>query len=179
MLKFRKLSAHDLELLRRWRMSPSVTKYLLTDPTITEEEQKTWFKNVKDGNRYRCWIANYDGADIGFVTLSKIDWDNYNADPGMYICEEKYIGVGLAKPMMHSLLRYAFEIMDMRKVFGPILVSNASAVAAYIKAGFKIEGYFRDHVYKNDIFHDVVMVAITSYDWHIMRKIPAVEFEEY
>lgn len=180
MLIFNKLSEGHLETLRRWRMDPDVSKYLLTNPTITSEQQKQWFETVKDGSHYRCWIANYDGKDIGYVNLSHIDWNNFHADPGMYICEHEYRGKGLAKPMMHNLLRHAFEHMALNKVFGPVVSSNAAAVAAYVKAGFSIEGYFRKHIYKDHVFQDVVMVAISHSEWNgMVPKAPPAEFEAY
>lgn len=171
MIKFKKMTEKDQEKLRRWRMLPEVTKYLLSDPVITPEQQKEWYESVKDGKKYKCWIVNVDGNDIGFVNLADIDENSRRADPGMFICEKEYRGKGLAKPIMLNLMRHAFEELNFNKIYGPVIADNGAAVAAYLKSGFKIEGYFKEHVFKNGKFHDLVMVAIFNEDWQKIKKV--------
>ncbi len=170
-LKFRRMSADDLEKLRIWRMSPEMTRFLLTDPIITPEAQKKWYESVKDGKKYKCWIINSDGVDIGYVNLADIDEVNKRTDgPGAFICEEEYRGRGLAKHIIMNLQRHAFEDLGLHKLYGPIISANAAAIAAYLKSGWQIEGYCRDHIYKNGRFWDVVMVGMLEDRWHIVKS---------
>ena len=46
-LKFLKLEEEHLEMVRKWRNSPDVSKYMYTDQYISEEDQVNWFNNVK------------------------------------------------------------------------------------------------------------------------------------
>jgi hypothetical protein len=160
----------DQEKLRRWRMLPEVTKYLLTDPIITLEQQIKWYNGVKDGKKYKCWIIQSDGIDIGFVNLAEFDEVNKHADPGVFICESEFRGKGLAKFILMNLMEHAFEYLKLKKLYGPILSENAAAVASYLKSGFQIEGFFRNHLYKNDRFWDLVYVAIFDFTWIELKK---------
>jgi UDP-4-amino-4,6-dideoxy-N-acetyl-beta-L-altrosamine N-acetyltransferase len=169
-LKFRRISADDLETLRIWRMLPDVTRFLFVDTIITSEAQKKWYENVKDGGEYKCWIISCNQLDIGFVNLADIDVNNRRADPGMFICEAEYRGKGLAKHIMLNLQRHAFEDLELHKLYGPILAVNSAAVAAYLKTGFQIEGYFKDHIYKNGRFWDLVMIGMLDDHWHRIKS---------
>ena len=181
-LRFRKISETDLEQLRVWRMDPAVTRFLFTDPVITSEAQKQWFETVKDGENYRSWIVEYEGADVGFVTLSSIDWTNRRADPGVFICNPAARGKGLARHIMLNVQRHAFEEMGLHKLYGPIMAANSSAVAAYMKAGYALEGYFHDHVFKDGKFWDVVMIGMVEERWRRLSsesEYDRGEFEKY
>jgi UDP-4-amino-4,6-dideoxy-N-acetyl-beta-L-altrosamine N-acetyltransferase len=170
MLKFRRITINDLEKLRMWRMLPEVTKFLLTDPIITKEEQKRWYESIKDGKKYKCWIINYNEVDIGFANLVDIDDVNKRADPGLFICEKRFKGIGLPKHIYMNLMKYAFEDLNLHKLYGPIISENAPTVAVCLQFGFKIEGYFKDHIFKNGRFWDLVMVAIDKEAWFAIKK---------
>ena len=42
------LREQDLEMVMEWRMRPYVTKYMNTDPVLTIENQRDWFRRIKD-----------------------------------------------------------------------------------------------------------------------------------
>lgn len=161
-LEFRELKETDLKKLQQWRVSPEVTKYLLTDPVITVEGQLQWYKGLKDA---LYWIINFEGVDIGYASLVKIDKKNRRGDPGMYIGNTEYRGRGLGKRIMRKIEKHAFETLDLHKLYGPVLSENYSALVSYLKCGWKVEGVLRDHVFKHDKFYDVYMIALLRSDW--------------
>lgn len=170
-LKFRRISEHDLDQLRIWRTAPSVTKFLLTDPVITPESQKVWWESVKDHGRYKCWIVNVDGVDAGYFDLADFDDVNKRADPGIFIGNESFRGQGLARHIMLNQQRHAFEHFQLNKLYGPVLAANSASLSAFIRAGFVLEGYLHDHVFKNGKYWDVVMVGLLRERWEKLGKI--------
>jgi len=158
-LKFRSLDEDDLEQMRRWRMSPEVTKYLFTDPVITEENQKQWYKEMRErGDLY--WIVNSKGVDIGYASLNKIDAQNLCADPGVYIGESEYRGIGLGGEILKKVEEYAFETLNLHKLYGYILSENHKAIRMYRKNGWLCEGVLFSHIIKHDEFYDVEIMAL-------------------
>lgn len=151
-------------------MSPDVTKYLLTDPVITEESQKVWWESVKDHDKYKCWIVNADGTDVGYCDLASFDVVNQRADPGIYIGHPDFRGKGLAKHVMLNQQRHAFEHFGLHKLYGPVMAANSATVAAVLRVGFLLEGYLQDHVYKNGQFWDIIMIGLLRERWEKVGK---------
>jgi len=162
-------------------MSPIVTKYLLNDPIITPEDQQKWYMRIKESTESIYWMASVDGVDIGYASIDRINHVNMSADPGMYIAEQEYRGIGLGRSIILNIQKYAFEQLNLNKLYGPILSPNYPALISYLRSGWKIEGVLREHCLKYDQFHDVIMIAILKRDWLEMKakmEYAIGEFEE-
>lgn len=163
-LKFRSLQESDLETLRRWRMLPHVTKYLFTDPVISPNDQKQWFKRLQHKRTSLYWILSFHDLDIGYTALTDIDLKNKTAHPRVYICEIGYRGRGYAKHTLARLQKLAFTNFPLRKLYAQILSENYPALFTYLKNGWRIEGVLRDHIFKHK-FHDLYQLALLKHDW--------------
>lgn len=157
MITLRNIKESDLENLRRWRTSPEVTKYLFTDQAITEEEQQVWYHEIKDSI---YWIINFKNVDIGYASLNKIDTQNRTADPGVYIGELEYRGIGLGGGILRMIENYAFETLEMHKLYGYVLYENYPALRIYSKNGWQLEGFLKDHVLKHGKFFNVYIMSL-------------------
>jgi len=140
-------------------MSPEVTKYLFTDPVITEEDQKRWYEEMKKGGDI-YWVVNFKGVDIGYASLNRIDTQSKSADPGVYIGEAEYRGVGLGGGILKMVEEYAFEVQNLRKLYGYILSGNRPAIKIYIKNGWVREGVLESHIVKHGKLHDVEIMSL-------------------
>ena len=43
-IHLREIREEDLELIMQWRMDPDITRYMNTDPKLTPEGQRKWFR---------------------------------------------------------------------------------------------------------------------------------------
>lgn len=166
-LEFKLITKSDLELVREWRMKPEVTKYLYTDPIITSEDQEKWFANLQKTND-EYWILSHKGNAIGYAALRNVS--NISADPGVFIGETKYRGKGLGKLAIEKIQDYAFSVVGLEKLYGPVLSGNYSALMAYLRNGWRIEGVLRKHIHKNGKYYDVYMIALFVEDWENWKK---------
>ena len=66
MLKLRKINESDLNLIMEWRMKPEVTRFMYTDPVLTIEHQKAWFREVVQDTKNYIRIINYENLFAAF-----------------------------------------------------------------------------------------------------------------
>jgi RimJ/RimL family protein N-acetyltransferase len=72
-------------------------------------------------------------------------------------------GRGLGGEATRLTLDYAFHVTNLRMVWLKVLAPNASAVAAYAKAGFRKAGVLREAGYwLGEVCDEIVMDALAS-----------------
>jgi len=180
MLKLRKVRESDLEKIMNWRMKPDVTKYMYTDPVITIEQQKKWFLSVeKDASRYD-WIIQYNGTDIGLLTISDVDEKNSKCSWAYYIGETDLRGQGLGRILECNVYDFVFGHLSLNKLCCEVFAFNDKVVKIHEHFGMRREGYYRQHIIKNEEKFDVVTMAILKEEWELLRigaKYEQAEFE--
>lgn len=170
MLKLRNIKDNDLEMIMNWRMKPEVTKYMYTDPKLTIEDQKKWFKKISEDKHKKYWIINFENTDIGLISIDNIDYINKNASWAYYIADTSFRGRGLARKLEYNIYNYAFEELNLNKLWCEVLSFNEIVVKIHEKYGSKIEGILREHIFKNNEFHDVVRMSILKKEWDAMKQ---------
>jgi UDP-4-amino-4,6-dideoxy-N-acetyl-beta-L-altrosamine N-acetyltransferase len=164
-IRLLKMNAGHLEKVRLWRMSKDVTDYMYTDPVITPEEQAEWFERVKLDGTKRFWIVNVDGLDVGLVSLYDIDFQNKRCFWAYYLADPSVRGKGVGGAIELNMLAYVFEVMNLNKLSCEVFAFNEKVVQIHKKYGSKIEGLFREHIFKKGVFWDVVSMAILKSEW--------------
>lgn len=169
-VKLEKLGEKDLDLVAKWRMLPEITKYMYTDPIITPESQRKWFNTIKNNNHVKYWIVLLNGVKVGLIFLTDIDYVNKRCYWGYYIAEQFARGKGLARILECNINDFAFYKLGLNKLCQEILAFNERVVAIHKKFGSEIEGVFKQHIYKNGEFHDVVCMGIIKEKWDKFRE---------
>ena len=165
MLRFRKITRDDLEMIRQWRMLPEVTKYMYTDPMLTLDDQTKWFEKIKGDQSRRDWIIQYDGEDVGLANITNIDNFNKNCDWAYYLASVNIRGKGIGKAVELNMHHYVFEELGLHKLCCTVFSWNELVINIHKKYGSRIEGIRKEHIFKNGKFHDIVEMAILKSDW--------------
>ena len=76
---------------------------------------------------------------------------------------------------MGLMLDHAFNQLDLHRVFLFVLDFNPRAIRAYEKVGFKKEGVFREHGYRNGEYCDDHVMGILESEWREKNRGTAVE----
>lgn len=180
-IKLRRIQKDDLEKVRIWRMKPSVTKYMNTDPKLTIEDQIKWFDMISKDQTCRYFIIEVDNNSIGLLGITDIDYKNFRCSWVWYIGEEEYRGKGIAKKIQFNLYDYVFQELKLNRLYSHILGFNKHEIDNVHKAcGYNIEGILKEHVYKNGEFIDVVVMGITANEWEKEKSkytYPKISFE--
>lgn len=181
-LALRRISADDLEMIMKWRTMPEVTKYMYTDPQLTMEEQKRWFRRIISSEEEIYWIIQMDGVDIGLINITDIDPVNRRCDWAYYIADTSFRGRGIATQLECNIYDYAFDKLKLHKVCCEVFCFNEKVISIHQKFGAVIEGTRREHICKNGQYLDIVQMGITKETWHSIRKnfkYDSISFDEY
>ena len=147
----------------KWRNDPQVYQYFYEHEPLSLVMQKAWFEKLLQKPGQRLWIVEtletYEA--IGTVGLTHIDWRNRKAEYGqLLIYPEKYRHSGYGSEVESLILRHFFDHMNMNRLQGEVLAENQSVMALHKKFGFKQEGLFRQYVFKEGRYRDVVCIAM-------------------
>ncbi len=138
------MTLDDAEIFVKWRNSQFVQSRFLYRKPFTVEGQKAWIRDkVMTGEvaQFVVW-DKADNVQIGSTYLVNIDKESKKCEYGVLIGEEAYAGGGRGTEAIGLVTQYAFDKLDMHKVYGRILADNPASLKACEKNGFVKEGTF-------------------------------------
>ncbi|MDB4061268.1 GNAT family N-acetyltransferase [Vicingaceae bacterium] len=133
------LTLESAMLVRAWRNSPKVNRFMDFKAYITLGQQERWFEAiVTSTNVY--FIIRKGSTPIGLIHLNRFDTDKKTAYAGLFIGDEEFEGTGIAFKASVALLEYAFEELKLDKVFAKVHKDNAVAIDYNKNLGFEYDG---------------------------------------
>ena len=106
-----------------------------------------------------------DGKLIGRIGLRDIDRVSGTAELGVAIGDREYWGRGYGRDAVRVLLRYAFLMQNLNRVWLRTGSSNERAIRCYRACGFVQEGILRQHDWSYGGRCDVVCMGILRDEW--------------
>lgn len=170
--RIRSLEERDLEKVLEWRNSERIRANMYTDQFISSQEHREWFARVSKDTNSEYHIFEYSGNPIGLFYVVQIDRNNTKCFWGFYIGEED-VPSGAGSVLEYFALDYIFKQLGIRKLCCEVFAFNTSVIKLHKKFGFKEEGHYLKHVLKNDIYEDVIALALFKEDLEAVR--PAIE----
>jgi UDP-4-amino-4,6-dideoxy-N-acetyl-beta-L-altrosamine N-acetyltransferase len=82
-----------------------------------------------------------------------------------YLADQNTRGSGLGAKVELAVLDYVFDDLKLNKLLCEVFVDNEKVVAMHEKFGFRRESYFREHVFKDGSYKDVVGLALLRREW--------------
>lgn len=146
------LSLETAMLVREWRNSPKVNRFMDFKAEITEIQQQKWFEAAITSNNI-FFIIQKGSIPIGMIHLDRFDMDKKSAYSGLFIGNEEFEGTGIAFRASVSLLEYAFEELKLESVFAKVHKDNAVAINYNKNLGFKEDGFESGYFLKFKIDH--------------------------
>ncbi len=171
-IRIRPITVDDTALIIKWRNNPSVMSNFIYQKELTEEEHIHWLNTkVFNGDTKQFIIEEIETEEkIGSVYIRDIDTNHRKGEFGIFIGEDTARGKGYGSMATHELLRYAFEVLNLNRVFLRVFADNPSAIACYKKAGFTEDGIAREDVWINNIPRDIVFMSILKSNWREDNK---------
>ena len=126
------------------------TKYMHEVPyPYTLEDAESYIKYLKsitDDSCIELGIFNRSTDEfIGVVSLSNINYQYENGEIGYWI-RKKFWNNGYAKEATQMLIRYAFQELNLVRIYATLQKENTGSLALLTSLGFQVEGLMRKSV---------------------------------
>ncbi|MGY6129493.1 UDP-4-amino-4,6-dideoxy-N-acetyl-beta-L-altrosamine N-acetyltransferase (plasmid) [Paraburkholderia strydomiana] len=170
-IKLRAIEEGDLPLIASWRSDPQVYEYFYEFLPISSRQQRNWFeKQLQDTSEINLVVSNLSGIAIGTVSIYHIDRRNRKAEWGRLIIGDPAArSGGIGAEIEALILQYAFEHLNLHKLYCEVLVENEKVVSLHKKFGFREEGILRDHAFKAGKYADAVILAMLDSEYFGQR----------
>jgi len=161
----RPVEERDLPLLVRWRNAPENRRFFFSPLLINPGGQKKWYEELlADRGRLLFVVDTVEGQTVGVMGLDKIDWRDQEAESGQILFDPDQRGQGYAEEAMCLGLDYAFEELNLHRVYALVYASNP-AITLFKLFGFQEEGVLRQAVFSGGRFQDKVILGLLREDW--------------
>jgi len=152
-----------------WANDPEVTHYMYmglrpNNLELMEEEYHQLIHSEKDV--VFAIIDKKNDVHIGNAGLYAVNWVARCAEYRIVIGEKKYQNKGYGTEATKLVVRYAFDKLNLNKVFLGVNADNKAAVKAYKKAGFVQEGVLRQEIYRNGKYYDAICMSILRKEFY-------------
>jgi UDP-4-amino-4,6-dideoxy-N-acetyl-beta-L-altrosamine N-acetyltransferase len=168
MICFTKMQEHHQEQVLSWRMQPDVTRFMNSDPKPDIDKQYQWFKSISQNDQFKYWVIEYQEKPIGVFNLAAIDTQSRKCNAGYYIGEVSHYSLGgVIPPYFYN---HIFCDLKLNKVYGEVFEENEAVLKLHDYHGYQRVGVWREHVYKNGRYHNIINVELMSVDWLKQKK---------
>lgn len=153
----------DLRHLYNWINDPDVTRYMFMGdrPAVMERLLEAWEAEVKRQTDIVFAIVHKKTKKvIGSTGLYSINSISRHAEFRVIIGETAYRGKGIGTEVTKLIINYAFDKLNLNKVWLGGNADNIGAIKSYEKSGFVKEGVLRQEIYRNGRYYDAVRMSI-------------------
>lgn len=163
-IHLRPLERTDLiETYVGWLNDPEVTRYTETGTFPTTAQDLERFHQEVTGSKSQVILAiihTQSGRHIGNVKLGPIHWVYRSATFGILIGDKKFWGKGIGVEATRLMVEYGFYRLNLHRIDLGVYAEHESAVHAYEKVGFKVEGRLREDVFQGGEYKDRLWMGL-------------------
>lgn len=167
----RAIEESDLEKMRGWRNSPTLHKYFRQWKYLTPYDQAKWYEDVVTGSDRIMFAIWNDGQMVGCCGLTRIDWKNRSAEISLYLGEPYvggipvYIDEKVAPLALKDLMSYAFDVMDLHRLWVEVFEYDDRKAKLLKDKGFTHEGTLKKSHFFNGSHHDSMFFGYLEETW--------------
>ncbi len=161
LVDLRPITEADTDRIVRWRNTPSVVRNFIFRQPFTPEMHRNWLATKVAAGQVVQYIIEEKatGRPVGSVYFRDVDPVNHSAEYGIFIGEEDARGRGFGTETARLFTDFGFAHLGLHRISLRLLADNLPARRSYEKAGFAVEGTFRDMVLLDGRYRDVVFMA--------------------
>jgi diamine N-acetyltransferase len=152
-LQLRAVEPSDIDLLYKWENDPTIWKISSTVTPYSRFQIEEYVMNVQNdiyaSKQLRLMVVGHSGEikgkSIGAIDLFDFDPFHLRAGVGILVREESR-GNGYAAEALEILIKYAFEILNLRQLYSNVTPINTASISLFEKYGFERCGIKKDWV---------------------------------
>ncbi|UCB51702.1 MAG: GNAT family N-acetyltransferase [Candidatus Zixiibacteriota bacterium] len=162
-VRIRAIEKTDIDEIMKWVNDREVMDNLIMRYPVSRYQEEKWIEKALDDPNPRNKVfalETKDGVYLGGIGLHRIDWENRSAEVGIVIGNKEYWNKGYGSDSMMTLLEFAFDRMNLHRVYLKVYDFNLRGIKSYEKCGFRREGVLRHDLYVNGEYHDSIIMGI-------------------
>lgn len=169
-----KLTSKDIPAIVAYASNKNISKTTQNIPHPYEEKDAIfWVNSANQGflnkTQFTFAIRLKTYEFIGGIGL-RVDNRNQKAEIGYWVAED-FWNKGYATEATGSVIKFAFEELNLNKVFATYLEKNISSKKVMIKCGMKEEAVLKEHIKKEDIFHTLIQYRLTKDEFESLKRV--------
>ena len=153
----------DAQRCYLWMNDPNIVRTLKSRYPIAFQNEVEWLErsmNASASERHFAIERRDDRTHIGNASIHDIDWISRTGWFGLFIGEPTAWNRGFGSDAIQTLVRFAFDEMNIRKLRINIFDYNDKARHVLTSRGFVQEGVLRRDFFREGQFHDIVIFSI-------------------
>lgn len=159
---------HASDTYLSWLNNETINQYLEVRHSKNDMASlKSYLHSVSKSNNEYLYGIFSENEHIGNIKIGPVHSLYKHADIGLIIGDQKWWNKGVASEAIFSMTKYCFDELKLEKVEAGCYESNVYSKKAFLKLGYEIEGFIRDHVICNGNIEAVYKLGITRKDWEV------------
>lgn len=133
----KRLTKDKIELVRKWRNDPKISRYMEYREIISPEEQLNWYNRINNSfNFYYLIVVEND--EIGLINIKDVNYDEGIGEPGIFIWDDRFLNSDISFRSAFVLTDFAFDILRLKKMVAHVLSDNKRAIQYNKMYGYQL-----------------------------------------
>lgn len=137
-VKLIQLTEDKIELVRHWRNSYKIRKYMEYRDYITSEMQKQWFEKISSTTNDFFFLIVVNDVEVGLINIKDIDWQKKCGESGIFIWDDSYLHCGISYRAALCQRDFAFNVLHLDYIIAHILNTNIRSIKYNQRFGFTL-----------------------------------------
>ena len=159
----RKFTEKDIEKKVEWINNPSNNEFLHYNIPLDVNNTKKWFNGLRNSDNRHDMVIMFNDIPVGVIGIINID--KKKGEYYITLGETDFKRKGISYSATKLILDYAFNDLNLEKVWLCVDEKNIAARHLYEKVGFAQEGLLRKDIYFKGEMINRCMYGILREEW--------------
>jgi RimJ/RimL family protein N-acetyltransferase len=158
----RAIEAKDVGAYHDWINDEETNQWRGLHHPQAKEDAEKWIElqRTRRPEALSLAIEATDGTLVGFIGLTGICARSRRAEIWIYLGSKPHWNKGIGEDAVRTLCNYAFEQMNLFRIWLECNPEYTNVVKCYEKVGFVREGTLRKAYYRHGAFRDTCIMAL-------------------
>lgn len=131
-----RLTHERIEMVRQWRNSPHISRFMEYREAITPAMQEQWFARLNPVSDF-YFIIEYQEEPVGLIHTSGINWQEKSGHSGLFIYKQQLLGTQIPVLASLSMVDFFFHCCTLETLYAKVMEDNPVAIKYNTNLGFK------------------------------------------